>query len=461
MSGGRDFILGNVTEKCNAGFLSIDEVTYQVRKYDGTLSETQTRQVMQRGDAAAVLAYNKDLQKFILIEQFRIATVLSDKPGEGWLLELPAGGIKAPKETARECARRELGEETGYNVWGADADKDLEELERFKHIATLFPSPGGSSERIYIYYVEVTEDDNKAVAGVKPDETEDIRLVPLSPDALFKKLDKCELQDAKLVVAAQWFRATMPDRESKTISIRYAVKKQRGLVGIKGGNIAEVKGVDVWVNSENTDMLMDRFFGTSISATIRYLGAAKHANGTIYRDSIAEALRGRLGGQIFVKPATVVVTKPGALRRRPHKVRRILHVAAVQALQGKGLYANINVSAECLRAVLLQAEALNWGFRRIWGFRHIWRPYRSIVIPLLGAGQGGVTAQDLASVLVPAAIDFLEKNDDPLLREIFFVAYKASDVRLLEDELASHKDRIELVTDDAPTNEASGTASPT
>jgi nudix-type nucleoside diphosphatase (YffH/AdpP family) len=447
MPGGRDFTRQKPVEKCK-GFLSIDEVTYDFRKYDGNMSGPQTRDVMRRGDSAAVLAYDQDLQQVILVEQFRIATVRDDRPGEGWLLEIPAGVVREGRETALECARRELGEETGYVIEAADKKEDKAQLDRFQHIATILPSAGGTSERIFIYFVEVRSREKIRAGGGQPEEGEDIRTLPLSPEALFRMLDEGELQDAKLHVAAQWFRRNMPAGGTAAPGTRpylWLADKTASdprIIGIKTGPISEVHGVDIWVNSENTDMLMDRFFGTSVSATIRYMGAEKHPNGTIYRDTIAENLRSRLGGQIFVRPGTIVVTKPGALRRRPHKVRRILHAAAVQGVTGRGLFASLDVSGECARNVLLQAEALNFGIRRLPIVRYFRRPYRSIVLPLFGAGQPNIPAPEVARLLVAAAVDFFDRNRGPLLREIYFIAYSNRHVGMFETELRRYEGKL-------------------
>lgn len=444
MSGGRDYILAGTKPKYE-GWLKVEEVAYQVRKFDGTLGGIETREVMRRGDAAAALIFDREAAQVILVEQFRIATVSSDAPGEGWLLELPAG-IVEPGETPRQCIAREVAEETGYDVVGGSPAERLKGLERFRHIATILPSPGASAERIYIYFVEVSGADGPRAATT---ENGDIRVVAVPLQDFLALLDEGRLIDAKLAVAAQWLKANPPDIRppgadgSKGLPTRYvwradrdkAPREQR-IIGIKAGNIADVEGVDLWVNSENTDMLMDRFFGKSISATIRYEGAAKYRDGTIYRDTIAEALRARLGGQIFVRPATVVVTKAGELARKPHRVRRILHVAAVQAQKGKGLYANAHVSAECLRNALLQGEALNVGLRRLF------RPMRSIVVPLLGAGQGDVRAEDVVSNLLPAAIEFFQRNPEAKLREIYFLAFTPRDHALLAAEIEKHAELL-------------------
>ena len=59
----------------------------------------------------------------------------------------------------------------------------------------------------------------------------------------------------------------------------------------KTGDIEHVKDMAVWVNPENSDMMMDRILGKTISAKIRYLGANKDEDGGVVEDTIAEELR--------------------------------------------------------------------------------------------------------------------------------------------------------------------------
>jgi ADP-ribose pyrophosphatase len=54
------------------------------------------------------------------------------------LLEIP-DGTREPNESPLETARRELAEETGYRA------------DRMEELASFYPSPGVSDERIWIY----------------------------------------------------------------------------------------------------------------------------------------------------------------------------------------------------------------------------------------------------------------------------------------------------------------------
>ena len=87
-------------------------------------------------------------------------------------------------------------------------------------------------------------------------------------------------------------------------------------VGLITGDIQQVMGVDVWVNSENTNVQMARPFENSISGVIRYLGAGKDKrNGQVTDDTIVEALQAKMQERTSVDPATVLVTTAGAMRR--------------------------------------------------------------------------------------------------------------------------------------------------
>jgi nudix-type nucleoside diphosphatase (YffH/AdpP family) len=171
-------------------FFRIEEVTLQHERYDGTLSEEMQRLIVHRGDSVAMLLSDIEHQCILLCEQFRVPTY--DK-GPGWLLEVPAGTLELG-ENPEECARRETLEETGYQV------------KALHRIACVYLSPGGSSERVFIFHAEVSLADKIAAGGGNASEAEDIKLICLPiADAISKARDG-QIQDAKTLIALQWLQ---------------------------------------------------------------------------------------------------------------------------------------------------------------------------------------------------------------------------------------------------------------
>ncbi len=180
----------------------IDEATLRFQKFNGQMSDTVHRLVFERGDSAAALLLNKDTQKVLLIEQFRYPAY---EKGPGWIQEVVAGVIDKG-EQPEETIRREIREEIGYEV-----------REPLTHIATFYVSPGGTSERNMLYYVEVSNADRVSQGGGKVSEHEDIELVEMTLPELWQALDNGDIVDAKTLIAAQWLRNKLNNKSSDTV----------------------------------------------------------------------------------------------------------------------------------------------------------------------------------------------------------------------------------------------------
>lgn len=173
------------------GFFQVDEVTLSHQLLDGSMSRPLRRLVLERGDAVAALLFRPADQQVVLVRQFRTP---ASQRGEGWLLEVVAG-IPDPREESAVAARREILEETGYQV---------EELE---HIATFYTTPGGSSERIVLYCAQVSEAQRLAPGGGRTEEDEHIEVVELRLEEVWGLLDEGQIEDAKTIIALMWLRA--------------------------------------------------------------------------------------------------------------------------------------------------------------------------------------------------------------------------------------------------------------
>jgi|GEM_PF-210090 len=395
-------------------FFKIDEVIVSHQQYDGKMSADQRRLVFERGDAAAVLLFNIDTRSVVLVEQFKVPALIGrrrDDSGiqDGWIAEVMAGMI-GPAETAEEAAIRETLEETGYQIKAPEL------------ICKFLSSPGGTSERIFLYFAQVSEAAKPGKGGGLGDE--DVKVVQISVNELFDRLAKGQIDDPKLAIAAYWLQGNMARVETlDPAAVRYEIKGKPGLVvGYRTGSIEYVKGVSIWVNSENTDMMMDRFIGRSISAKIRSLGANKDDNGNIVEDTIQESLRGIIGERAHVKTGTVLVTESGMLRGT-HQVQRIFHVATVQGGLGTGVKADPNDLRTCVENVLSRVERENNGFWRL-----LWRNnLGSILFPMMGSGEGGVPIETVAEKIISAAIDYFRTTPNPTLKEVYFLAFRLRD----------------------------------
>ena len=71
-------------------------------------------------------------------------------------------------------------------------------------------------------------------------------------------------------------RAAEPKELTRTEKFSYRLRGTRDKqIGVITGDIRQVRRIDVWVNSENTNMQMARYFDRSVSSAIRYSGARK------------------------------------------------------------------------------------------------------------------------------------------------------------------------------------------
>jgi nudix-type nucleoside diphosphatase (YffH/AdpP family) len=419
--GGRPDVVVRSKRRVFDGFFKIDELLVSYRKYDGTMSEDQSRLVFERGDAVGALIYDRDTNRVVLVEQFKAPT-LDKGRGRGWIVETMAGMIRAG-ETPEEALKREAMEETGYALTDAEL------------IGCFFSSPGGSSERIFLYFATVKAADKTGKGGGDRSEGEDIRIIRMPPDELFERLDRREIDDPKLLIAAYHLRDRLKVQVPKFTALAPSTILYRNTaypnhrIGIKTGDIKLVRGVDLWVNSENTDMMMDRVIGRTISANIRYWGGERDEEGNLFEDTIANTLKQKIGRRGFVRLGTVVETEPGALSE--FGVKRILHVATVEGQgPGGGVRANVERIADCVTRVLNYVDKRNSGFRM---FRSV---FNSILIPMLGAGDGGLSSEKVAPCIVEAAAGFQADHPQSLLRDIYLLAYTARDRAAIEEALA-------------------------
>jgi len=176
-------------EQISDGYLKVTRYRLKHEQYSGGWTDTLSREVMERGEVAAVLPFDPVRQEVILIEQFRVGA-WSAQWSEPWLLECIAGVIE-PGESPEEMVRREAREEAGCDI------TVLEPMARY------FSTPGACSEKVDLFCGRVDTSGRGGIHGLA-EEGEDIRasVWPLT-DAL-ELLDTGRICNSMTLIALQW-----------------------------------------------------------------------------------------------------------------------------------------------------------------------------------------------------------------------------------------------------------------
>ena len=146
----KDCMIFNVADLFKS-FFQIKAFTLSHTTPEGSMSPMINREVMIRDPAAAILAYDPDLDKVLVIKEFRIGRLAAGLKGNDcWSLG-PIAGMVGKDEEPTLCALRELKEEAGLL---------FDENSKLIGPLSVFPSPGGCSEivHLYILYMPLDKD---------------------------------------------------------------------------------------------------------------------------------------------------------------------------------------------------------------------------------------------------------------------------------------------------------------
>ena len=178
-------------ESLHDGFFKVNRFDIQHQLFAGGHSVTFSRELFERGEAAAVLLYDINADVVILTEQFRIGAAFDQKCSP-WLLEVVAGMVEAG-EQADEVARREAQEEAGCII------QDL------IPISSYWSSPGGTSEKIHLYCALL---DSQGVGGIHglDHEQEDILVRTIPFEQAYSGIASGEINNAATIIALQWLK---------------------------------------------------------------------------------------------------------------------------------------------------------------------------------------------------------------------------------------------------------------
>ena len=127
-----EFYSGDLTETTVDTETIFKGKVFTVEKLKVTLPDGSPamREVIRHNGGAAIIAVDDDNNAY-MVRQYRIAT-------GGEMLEIPAGKVE-PGEDPKECAARELTEETGFTA------------SNVEFLASVYATPGYCSEKLHVY----------------------------------------------------------------------------------------------------------------------------------------------------------------------------------------------------------------------------------------------------------------------------------------------------------------------
>ncbi|WP_318521658.1 ADP-ribose diphosphatase [Photobacterium leiognathi] len=173
------------------GFFKMVKYRFRHQLFAGGWSGEISREMFERGHAAALLPYDPITDDVVLIEQFRVGAMAAGC--EPWQLEIVAGMIDHQDESAEDVVKREAVEEAGLTV------AELEKVTRY------LSSSGGCSEMLDIFVGTVDSTQAGGIHGLE-EESEDIRVHVVSREQAYEWVESGKIENAASIIALQWLQ---------------------------------------------------------------------------------------------------------------------------------------------------------------------------------------------------------------------------------------------------------------
>lgn len=171
--------------------------TLEFRLFKGGKSPQLQREQIQIPPSAAVVLYDPKLDCVVMVEQLRIGALGSEQP---WLLEVVAGYLE-PGEAPEQAIVREAKEEAQC------------EIKKLLPICHYYTSPGGLTERTWVFCGLIDASDVSGIHGCK-EEHEDIKVHVLPALEVMALLQQGLLTSSSTVIALQWLQANRAQLQS-------------------------------------------------------------------------------------------------------------------------------------------------------------------------------------------------------------------------------------------------------
>ena len=165
---------------------TLRKLTFDITRRDG-VSETQMREVYDRGNGAAILPIDPERGTVLLVRQFRVPVHLNGH--DGYLIEACAGLLD--DLDAETAIRKEAEEELGFR------------LRNVARVLEAYMSPGSVTERLTLFTANYSPADRISEGGGSAHEGEDIEVLELPLDEAFAMMAAGEILDGKTIMLLQ------------------------------------------------------------------------------------------------------------------------------------------------------------------------------------------------------------------------------------------------------------------
>ena len=182
------------TELLSDNWYLLNKVSFDYKMEDQD-SETQVREVYDRGNGAVILLYNSTNKTVVLTRQFRLPTYLNGNTS-GMVIEACAGLLDT--ENPEECIIRETEEETGYR------------LSSVKKVFQSYMSPGSVTEILHFFIGEYQPNMKVSDGGGLAEEHENIEVLEYPFQEAYQMIASGEIIDAKTIMLLQYAKINLP-----------------------------------------------------------------------------------------------------------------------------------------------------------------------------------------------------------------------------------------------------------
>lgn len=378
----------------------------------------------QLPDHGAVLAEVREVRRagIVRLRELRlpVLTGMSAGPGEGSPGEPHFPAVERLLRTAvAEMGGGTLQEAAEYSLGLARGTRDWPPADRRRRAAQVY---GVSVERF-------RKHQELMVLGQVAEQL--VRLAAGGPAAGSARGSAADAKAATAASASPSPRQLTPSHHG--IPVRAGGRDLRVTLHVHAVDL--LRDIDVVVSPSNTYFALPEPYKSSVAASLRRAGAVRDPAGRLVEDRIHDELRAwsdrfaPLG--LPVAPGTVAATGSGALEWQG--IRRIYHTAVAVPRPGTNDYdvLPVDVTRAVTRVFALLAEenARSAGAGR--------PPLRSLCLPLLGAGRGGLTATESFAALWAAVEAELARGGD---WDVHFLVRRPERALLVAELLATTVD---------------------